>query len=636
MAADHLHPNTLTSDDDATRLYSGPASLDKSAGHRSQFNHLTVLDIIGQGGVGRVYLAYDETIGRRVAVKELLEEVSDSQTPADLELSNSFVHEAKVTGKLEHPGIVPVYELGRKADGRPYYVMRHIKGETLEQKLRKASQFEPEQGYNNRMQLLDALIDVCNTLAYAHAKGVVHRDLKPGNIILGNFGETIVVDWGLAQVLDDEDNTYFYRAALTHQRHTLSDTSTSEVLGTPAYMAPEQFQGQSGKAADVYSLGVILFRIITGTLPYRGTLIEIQQQIEADAITTSPKRFNPSAPPELIAICEKAIHKNPLQRFADAGELAEQLKAFRDGRVVNVYAYTRRELLQRFLAHNKFMVIMTALLFITICSGAGFSIHYATQMRQAKNEAEQALSLVATYGERSQQQARIIVQVLNEKTTRLIADLNQTADKLETGEMTETSALEALRGFYPHFESLSIRKASEIDEVFTVSDTAPKKPIVDFENGRLMLIFRAPIERKGRVDNYLEARMYPEKVLPNVFPKILKRDERPRDIWIMRNDGLIIYDANSNYIGTNLFTDPNSRKFPALQAFGRLTLVDEDSIGYYSFVDGDTEYYKIAAWDSIDFGSGDSWKVVVNYTYIDKDLSRKSGVFNPLLHLFSE
>ena len=627
MFNDDSHSNTpLIDEDDSTRFATNrPLTIEsdnRNSGNQ-RFKNLSVLDILGQGGVGRVYLAYDETIGRRVAVKEMLDELS-----GDVELDHSFLHEAKITGKLEHPGIVPVYELGQRNDGRPYYVMRYIKGETLARKFEKIADTDPKTGFNQRIQLLDILIDVCNTLAYAHAKGVIHRDLKPANIIVGNFGETIVVDWGLAQVLDDDDNTYFYREALTHQRDSLSDSSTSEALGTPAYMAPEQFRGHADKTSDVYSLGMILYKIITGTQPYRGSISAVQQQIEKDSCTPSPKQFNTAAPPELIAICEKAVHKNPLQRFTDAGKFAEELKAFRDGRMVNVYAYSRRELLSRFFAQNKFAVFTTALLLITISIGAGFSLHYAHQMKKANHEAEQALSRITFYGERSQQHARSIVHALQSKIALVFSNLNQAAEKLGSGEIAESSILEELQNRYPQFDSFSIQPISVLTGAFIASEENDEpKPIADVENNRLIIKYRVPIEKNGRITEYLEAKMSPEKVLPKLFTAILKQDETNRDIWIMRSDGLIIYDANSDYIGTNLFIDPVSRQSPSLQAFGRLTMVDDDSIGYYSYREDGTEVFKIAAWDSIEFNTKNDWKIIVDYTYLRKEMRNKFRLF---------
>lgn len=624
--------DTLLSDDDVTRLRppENPANAKKAArqGNFGYPKHLTILDMIDQGGVGRVNLAYDETIGRRVAVKELLDEFAFNNA-ANTEVANSFLHEAKITGKLEHPGIVPVYELGRRNDGQPYYVMRYVKGETLEQSLKKCVQTESETAFARRIKLLDSLIDVCDTVAYAHSKGVIHRDLKPGNIISGGFGETIILDWGLAQVLDDDDNTYFYREALAHQRHTLSDNTTSEVLGTPAYMAPEQFAGIAGKTSDVYSLGVILYRMITGELPYRGSLSDIQKQIEARKASPSARQINPSAPPELTAICEKAMHNNPGERFANAGELAAQLKAFREGRMVNIYAYSKQELLRRFLAQNKAMVVMVGLLLLAVIGGAGFSVHYAKQMEQAKTQAEESLVMVTAFGEQSQQQARAIARAISAGTSRLFSDLNQAAAQLdESNPELIQQLLAQLRNQYPKFESFALRGASEISTVFSKDggDNAqqPLRPIAQIENERLMLVYRVPVLQDGHIVSYLEARMYPEKVLPDFFPLNTKSEAHPRDVWIMRNDGLIVFDESPQYIASNLFIDPASSHSPSLQAFGRLMLIDDDSIGYYSLTDGDTEISKIAAWDSISFGTNHSWKVVVNYAYMRKKASPHS------------
>ena len=621
MSTPDSTPQVSLADDDLTRLQ--PASVNTGNASAAKFpGHLTILDVIDQGGIGRVYLAYDETIGRRVAVKELLETYTAS-TANNAEVANTFVHEAKITGKLEHPGIVPVYELGRRSDGQPYYVMRYLKGETLEQGLRKCVQTESETAFARRIKLLDALIAVCDTVAYAHAKGVIHRDLKPGNIIRGSFGETIVLDWGLAQVLEDRDNTYFYREVLTHQRHTLSDTSTSEVLGTPSYMAPEQFKGVAGKASDVYSLGVILYRLLTGELPYRGSLAEIQQQIETRKASPSVRQSNPAAPPELAAICEKAMHLYPEQRFADAGELALQLKAFRDGRMVNVYAYSKQELLRRFLLQNKTMVIMAGLLLAAVIAGAGFSIHYAKRMEQAKLQAEESLVLLTAFGEQSQKEARAIAHGIQAGSSRLFADLAQAAEQIDlTNQDAQRQLLDQLHDRYPKFDAFLLRSAAEVSAVFSKDgdDNARQvlRPIAQIDNKRLTLVYRVPVTRQGRTNHYLEMRMAPEKVLPDFIPLNTQSDQHPRHVWIMREDGLIVFDELPEYIGSNLFIDPATSRSPSLQAFGRLMLIDDDSIGYYSFVHAGVETNKIAAWDSVDFGAGHSWKVVVNYAYMRK------------------
>lgn len=622
MGTSKPNAKTQAMDDDSTRLSPNSHSVKSAQPSPSAYpNYLTIMDVIGQGGIGRVYLGYDETIGRRVAVKELLDEFTQTS-----EVVNSFVHEAKITGKLEHPGITPVYELGKRNDGQPYYVMRYVKGETLEQRLKKANTSDNEQAFSKRIKLLDTLIGVCDTVAYAHAKGVIHRDLKPANVISGSFGETIVLDWGLAQVVDDSDNTYFYREVLSHQRHTLSDLSNTEVLGSPAYMAPEQFQGLSSKASDVYSLGVILYRLLSGELPYHGSITEIQQKTQNLSPSPSVKTINPAAPAELIAICDKAMHKNADERFANAAELAHQLKAFRDGRVVNIYSYSRQELLRRFLNQNKILVTMATLLAVAIIGGAGFSLYYAKQMQQAKQHAEESLVVVTAYGEQAQKEARTIARSINNASQRLFADLNQAASLIEPSDPSKSQTiLNELKNRYPKFDDIFLRNAQEISAVFSKfsEDNALNilRPIAEIQNNHLTFSFRVPILRNGQTVSYLEARMSPEKVMPNFIPLDTHSATHPRHVWIMRDDGLIAFDEIPEDIGSNLFIDPSTNQSSSLQAFARQMLLEDDSIGYYTSTNQETETHKIAAWDTVSFGNSHSWKVIVNYDYLSQDVA---------------
>ncbi|MDO9240731.1 MAG: serine/threonine protein kinase, partial [Methylicorpusculum sp.] len=245
----------------------------------------------------------------------------------------------------------------------------------------------------------------------------------------------------------------------------------------------------------------------------------------------------------------------------------------------------------------------------------------------AKTEAEQALSLVTAYGELSQHQAKTVAAAIASKSARLISDMKQAADKISADSNSEQAVLKELHNHYPRFDSFSLRKASEVFSLFSASDENSQAPIVNVENDHLSLIFRSPISENGTIVNYIEAVMYPEKVFPDFFPTVLKSVDRPRDIWIMRSDGLILYDANSKLVGTNLFIDQGIWSSPSLLAFARLTLVEDDSIGYYSFIDGNTEFYKIAAWNSVKFDGEFSWKIIVNYTYLRKDASETISLF---------
>lgn len=578
--------------------------------------HFTILKTVGQGGVGCVYLAYDETMGRRVAIKKLRKDFR-ADDAADREVIDSFIHEAKITGKLEHPGIVSIYEMGRCNDGQPYYVMPFFNGETLEQSFTKCSRLASETAFAKRIKLLDILIDACDTIAYTHSKGVIHRDLKPANILCGRFGETIILDWGLAQVLVDDDNMYFYREVLEHQRHTLSDNETIQVVGTPAYMAPEQFSGNASKASDVYSLGVMLYRIITGELPYRGILEEITAKIAALPTTPSAGRRNPSAPPELIAICDKATHKNPEERFANASELAEQLKAFREGRMVNVYAYSRQELLRRFLLQNKTLVTMVSLLLIAIISGAGFSIYYANKMELAKKQSDDSLAFVTAVAQQALLEAHAIARSISSGNDRMYADMNQTAEKVAIADDKTTHLLlTQLQNLHPLFEGFTIRNASEIT-VSNQDDSRQVQPriINEIENGQLVMVYRVPVPHKDRIVDFLEARLYIKKLPRNYFSLISGLMPQTRHVWIMNNDGLILFDDSPEYIATNLFLNPATAKSPSLQAFGRLMQNDIAGLGYYSITVGNTEIHKVAAWAVVDADAIDSPKVVVSYPY---------------------
>ena len=615
-------------DDEATRIAPEKATTSNQDQDYGLFtNNLRIEGIIGEGGVGRVYLAYDKTIGRRVAVKEIL----DPSTDNNCELTNSFIHEAKITGKLEHPGIIPIYKIGNRNHYGPYYVMKYIKGITMEEKFRAYDENGSENNFKQRVKLLDTLIDVCEALAYAHSKGVIHRDIKPNNIITGKFGETIIIDWGLAQVINDDDNTQFYNKVRSHQQRTLSDLTSTTTVGTPRYMAPEQVEGQANKASDVYSLGIILFRIITGKLPYHGSVDDIQTHLTSNNPSPSPFLFNPTAPAELVAICEKAIAKSATHRFSDASELLKQLNDYRSGRMVNVYSYSKKELLRRFFSRNKLLVSMLGVLFVAIMTGAGFALHYAYQMNLAKNKAEQALVTITTFGERAQKQAHIIAKTLRSNTEGLYADLEQAAHELsqldQQNSLQENTLLTKLQSHYPKFESFSIRQADSLSAELSLGwKTATQKydaPIAKVKDGRLQIIFRTPILKGDHVERYLEAKMFPDLVMPALFPIAPISDSKPQDIWIMRNDGLIIYDKNSSYLGSNVFTDSRNKLSPSLLAFAQLTFSDDDGIGNYTFIEGNQKIEKIASWDSVQFNKTERWIIIVNYPYLTSDESHQ-------------
>jgi eukaryotic-like serine/threonine-protein kinase len=275
-------------------------------------------ELIGRGGMGEVVVAQDQRIGREVAVKRIR-----AQKPTH-DAVDRFLREARIQARLDHPAIVPVYELGTDAAGLPYFTMKRLTGVTLGKRLADKVPIQP---------LLRAFADVCLAIQLAHTRGVVHRDLKPSNIMLGDYGEVYVLDWGVARVIADRSrSTHPMQAIDIDPRDAMEDGTTSgAILGTPGYMPPEQIKGSEvGPSADVYALGAILFEILAGEpLHPRGeaalatTLTHPQ---EAPAKRASDR----VVPPELDGVCYDALAEAPDAR-PTARELATRIQKYLDG-----------------------------------------------------------------------------------------------------------------------------------------------------------------------------------------------------------------------------------------------------------------------------------------------------------------
>jgi eukaryotic-like serine/threonine-protein kinase len=288
-----------------------------------------------RGGLGEVFLAIDPELDRQVAVKELRDLHAHDPTS-----QTRFLLEARLTGRLEHPGIVPVYGLGRYPDGRPYYAMRLIQGETLGRAIERFHREEDTSREPARREiafrrLLRSLIDACNAVAYAHSRGVVHRDLKPDNIMLGPFGETLVVDWGLAKSIASPDPETATAVDEHPKDSTLGDSSSltrpGSALGTPQFMSPEQAAGELdrvGPASDVYSLGATLYCLLVGHGPFAtGDIADVLQRVRR-GIFLAPRRVRRSIDPALEAACLKAMSLDPADRHATPIALAEEIEAW--------------------------------------------------------------------------------------------------------------------------------------------------------------------------------------------------------------------------------------------------------------------------------------------------------------------
>jgi serine/threonine-protein kinase len=287
------------------------------------------LRLHAQGGLGEVFLAHDEELHREVALKRIQERHAE-----DAESRRRFLQEAEITGRLEHPGVVPVYGLVQGDDGQPCYAMRFIEGESLQEAIRcfhaadKPGRLVGERSLALR-QLLGRFVAVCYTMAYAHSRGVLHRDLKPANIMLGKYGETLVVDWGMAKPHQDADP----EATAPANPATASDganlTHPGQVVGTPAFMSPEQATGRQalvGPASDLYSLGATLYAILTGQAPFRGSSVaEVLRKVQEGRLT-QPREVKKAVPVSLEAVCLKAMALQPDARYASVLDLAADVE----------------------------------------------------------------------------------------------------------------------------------------------------------------------------------------------------------------------------------------------------------------------------------------------------------------------
>ncbi len=334
-----------------------PASPADAAG-MTPGDRFDVQQVLAQGGLGVVFLARDREIDRTVALKQI-----KSQWADDGDARARFLLEARVTGRLEHPGVAPVYALGADETGRPYYAMRLIRGESLLEVIDRFHRGRGDRSNAKRMselrKLLQRFLDVCNAVDYAHSKGVIHRDIKPSNIMLGKYGETLVVDWGLAKVIgSDEDVALTTRMAPSAiGGGDATSTRLGTAIGTPAYMSPEQAAGridELGPPTDVYSLGATLFHVLTGNLPHteeEDVAVMISKAENGPIIR--PRQYVPWLPRPLESICLKALAATPTGRYISARALSEDIQRWLADEPVAAHSEWWSERIFRWLRNHR-------------------------------------------------------------------------------------------------------------------------------------------------------------------------------------------------------------------------------------------------------------------------------------------
>jgi len=379
--------------------------------------HLAARREIARGGMGRILRTWDRSLRRTLAMKVLLgNRLTEDRSPSDSEERRQlsrFLDEAQITGQLDHPGIVPVHELGIDAEGHVYFTMRLVRGRDL----RSVFELVPEEREGwNLTRTLGVLLRVCHAVAFAHSKGVIHRDLKPSNIMVGRFGETYVMDWGLAKVLGRED-THDLRPREVPDASNISVVATDRsdlegddpesplktmdgtAVGTPAYMAPEQAHGLAGEVGpqcDVYSVGAMLYPLLAGRMPY----VEPGAQPSPHAVLAAVKAGPPAPvgslarkqPPELIAICETAMARDVDARYPDLSAMANELLAFLEGRVVAAYSTGALAQLTKWVGRHRVVasVILTAIL--ALAAALIINLETTAELQESKQHLQDSLA----------------------------------------------------------------------------------------------------------------------------------------------------------------------------------------------------------------------------------------------------
>jgi WD40 repeat protein len=362
--------------------------------------------VIGErarGGQARILLAFDENVGRRVALKELLPAAEKPGSDSSWRDAKArFLREAELTGQLVHPGVVPVFEIGQRPNGALFYSMQLVRGRTLSEVLRQRG------SVTDRLSLLSHFLSVCHVVAYAHSRGVLHRDIKPQNIMVGEFGETVLLDWGLAKQRDEPDA---FPAIWAQASGRALSTATLEgtIMGTPGYMSPEQACGRLSEVddrSDIYGLGAVLFEILTGSRPILAP--------DAGGVPRA-RSLCKEVPPELAVIAEKALAPNKDDRYQQALELAKDVTAFMTGGRVAAYAYTSRDLLRRFAARHRLILgaagvtlgaIVTALILLSFAWRSELASRRAAA-EQGREALQEGAELALLQGDTFQARAKL-------------------------------------------------------------------------------------------------------------------------------------------------------------------------------------------------------------------------------------
>ncbi len=449
---------------------------------------------LGRGGMGRVVEAFDLQLGRSVALKEVLPKGGASTV-------RRFEREVQLTARLEHPSIVPIYDAGVTPDGRPFYVMRRVSGRPFDELLGRA------RGLDERLTLLPPLLAAIDAVAHAHRRGVIHRDLKPQNILVGELGETVVIDWGLAKVIGEEDPSSGER---TSSPGGALETQVGSVFGTPGFMAPEQARGEElGTRGDVYALGATLYQMLAGVPPHQGTSATEVIDKTARQDVRPLAEVAPGAPSELVALVEKALAFDAAKRYPNAGALAEDVRRFLAGQLVAAHRYTRLQHVARFARRHRAPLGVAALALVAVAVIGVIGVLRVIAERDVADEARAS----AEAGRRDAERAR---DALAERNDALV--ITQARALLESNPTEAAATLKALAPRSPREpEARAIAQAAAARGVAWALEGPPGLTVfaeLDPEGRRLVQISRDGTVRVWDLElrRLLRARAYPSGV----------------------------------------------------------------------------------------------------------------------------
>ncbi len=380
-------PGRHTSLRTAEQTFYGKADTEPSSAPR-RAGRFVFKKFHAKGGMGEIWLVEDSDIGRPVALKRMLN--------SRQKLKDQFLKEARVTGQLEHPGVIPVHELSIDEDGQPFYVMKFVHGKTLKsviQEYHKNTNADTPREVE-WLRLLNVFIDLCQTIAYAHSRGVIHRDIKPDNVMVGAYGETLVLDWGLAKVIGEPEGDDPFAAIRQAQSEDGTATVAGSIKGSPYYLAPEAAAGEVDKVdqvSDVFLLGGTLYEMVTGKTPRWADKMTAILQLARTEAPKPPRQLDPSVPRPLDAICRKALALKKEDRYQAAAELAEDVQRYMAGEPVSAYQETRLERTWRWVKRHRTALTRTAAIALILAIGmAAFVLIGNAEARRAQAQAETA------------------------------------------------------------------------------------------------------------------------------------------------------------------------------------------------------------------------------------------------------